>query len=414
MHSSIMFMNRVQMKNVQWECESMSQSILIVDDERQVISALRRMFMETDYQVYAAFSGEEGLSVLNQHSIDLVMSDMRMPGMDGVAFLTKVKELHPRTIRLMLSGYSEEKAVFKALEQNVVRYYLFKPWNNDQLLGTIKALFKTEEALDNPELRLLANDVVQLPTIPQSYLHIMQLIRQEASLADIAKAIEEDQAIASKVLRLANSAYFGARTGDIHKASTYLGIKNLKHLISTTAVLEAMPGNKKTAARLDMHWRHGALSHRLFIQLYQKHLKKEVPENVIPAALLHNLGIVFMLHAFGTAYVRLIDQVEEGGKELYVIEGEKYNTNHMEAGAYLLNWWNFSFPITEAALYHHAPLDSRIIHQEVVAAVHLVSHFAHELLNFHHYEPFEPQVYQILEIDARHYEASLDQAFDLD
>ncbi len=387
----------------------MSQSILIVDDEKRMIKALQRMFMETDYRVHTALSGEEGLSLLGQEPVDLVMSDMKMPGMDGVEFLTRVKNLYPRTIRLMLSGYSEEEAVFEALDQNIARHFLFKPWDHQQVLTTIKALFETEKALDNPELRLMVNNVAQLPTIPQSYLHIMQLIRQEVSLTDIAKAIEQDQAIASKVLRLANSSYFGAHTGNIHKASTYLGIKNLKHLISTTAVLEAMPGNRRTSERLNRHWRHAALSHKLFIHLYQKHLNKAIPDNVIPAALLHNIGIVFMLHEFGAAYVQMIDQVEEEGKELDVAEQENYGTNHMEAGAYLLNWWNFSFPLTEAALYHHAPLDNHIIHQEVVAAVHLVSHFAHELLHFSHHEPFEAKVYQILNIDPEEYEQSVNQ-----
>ncbi|HDS15759.1 MAG TPA: response regulator [Proteobacteria bacterium] len=88
------------------------KNILFVDDERSVLRALRRTFMNSGYQLYFADSGELGLKILAAGRIDLVLSDMRMPEMDGYEFLRRVRELYPRVIRLILSGFVEENYVY--------------------------------------------------------------------------------------------------------------------------------------------------------------------------------------------------------------------------------------------------------------------------------------------------------------
>ncbi len=134
--------------------------ILCVDDERNVLKSLRRLFMdEDDYEILIAESGEEGLEVLNEESdISLVISDYRMPGMNGVDFLSQVYEHWPDTIRIVLSGYADTAAVVEAINLGRIYKFIPKPWNDEELKGNVTmALQHRELKLQNDRL----NDELQ-------------------------------------------------------------------------------------------------------------------------------------------------------------------------------------------------------------------------------------------------------------
>jgi len=121
----------------------MSKTLLFVDDEKQILMAIRRLFLDTDYTIYAVSSGEEALRILEEVKVDLIVADMRMPAMDGYELLQRVKQKYPSTVRLILSGYAEEKLIVSALENNLAMLYLFKPWDNKALIGTIEQVLKS-------------------------------------------------------------------------------------------------------------------------------------------------------------------------------------------------------------------------------------------------------------------------------
>ena len=149
-------------------------TLLFVDDEVNIIAALKRVFRKTGYEIHTASSGEEGLDILKQHPVDLVMSDQRMPGMTGVEFLKKVKELYPHTLRIVLSGYSEIGTIASAINEGEVFRFVSKPWNDEELKQTIEHSLeqhelRTQNALllekvkeQNEKLRLLNEDLERL------------------------------------------------------------------------------------------------------------------------------------------------------------------------------------------------------------------------------------------------------------
>jgi len=117
--------------------------ILCVDDERNVLKALRRLFLDEDrYEIFTAESGEAGLQLLAQQpAIQLVISDYRMPGLNGVEFLRRVREQWPDTVRMVLSGYADTAAVVEAINTGQIYKFIPKPWNDDELRTTVgKAL----------------------------------------------------------------------------------------------------------------------------------------------------------------------------------------------------------------------------------------------------------------------------------
>lgn len=121
---------------------SSPKTLLIVDDEPNVIKAFKRLFFDSEYEILTAGSGDEGLQVLVEKDIPLVISDYRMPGMSGVEFLSRVKELYPETIRMILSGYADVVATVEAINDGHVYKFIGKPWNDQELLTTVLRAFE--------------------------------------------------------------------------------------------------------------------------------------------------------------------------------------------------------------------------------------------------------------------------------
>jgi len=120
-------------------------TILFVDDEANILRSLARLFRGRDLKILIAESGESGLKVLSEEQVDLVVSDMRMPNMDGAQFLTKVYEGWPDTERLLLTGYADITATVGAINQGRISRYIAKPWVDDEILGAVENALKLKQ-----------------------------------------------------------------------------------------------------------------------------------------------------------------------------------------------------------------------------------------------------------------------------
>lgn len=131
------------------------RSLLLVDDEENILSALTRVFRREGYRLHRAPSGSAGLEILAQHRVDVIISDQRMPEMTGVEFLSKVKERYPDTVRIVLSGYTDLNSVTEAINKGAVYKFLTKPWEDDLLLKNVREAFQHAE-LERENKRLTA------------------------------------------------------------------------------------------------------------------------------------------------------------------------------------------------------------------------------------------------------------------
>ncbi|WP_020410024.1 HD domain-containing phosphohydrolase [Hahella ganghwensis] len=114
------------------------EQVLFVDDEPGILSSLQRLLRKQNFRCHFAASGDEGLSILEQQRIDLVVSDMRMPGMDGAQFLATVRKRWPQTVRMLLTGHSDISATITALNEGGIYRYISKPWDGDELLEILE------------------------------------------------------------------------------------------------------------------------------------------------------------------------------------------------------------------------------------------------------------------------------------
>ena len=123
------------------ELAQRSRTILLVDDENNIISALKRTLRRDGYSILTANSGKEGLALLTQYEVGVIVSDQRMPLMSGVEFLRKVKLLYPKSLRIVLSGYTELESVTGAINEGAICKFLTKPWDYDLLRDNIREAF---------------------------------------------------------------------------------------------------------------------------------------------------------------------------------------------------------------------------------------------------------------------------------
>ncbi|MFH2139734.1 MAG: response regulator [Pseudomonadota bacterium] len=123
----------------------MERTLLLVDDEENITSALLRLLRGDGYRILRANSGEAGLELLAQNEVGVIISDQRMPGMTGVEFLGRVRELYPDTVRVVLSGYTELSSVTDAINRGAVYKFLTKPWEDDLLRANVEEAFQRYE-----------------------------------------------------------------------------------------------------------------------------------------------------------------------------------------------------------------------------------------------------------------------------
>jgi diguanylate cyclase (GGDEF)-like protein len=123
----------------------MERTLLLVDDDEDIGAALKRLLRLEGYNILCARSGQEGLELLANNQVQVIVSDQRMPEMTGVEFLTRVKELYPKTVRIILSGYADLSSVTEAINQGAIYKFLTKPWDNESLCTNVLEAFRHYE-----------------------------------------------------------------------------------------------------------------------------------------------------------------------------------------------------------------------------------------------------------------------------
>ena len=217
--------------------------VLFVDDEPRVLEALERMVHELTegWEVRCAGSGEDALATLAESRFDVVVSDMRMPGMDGAALLHEVHVRHPYVARIVLSGQTEEDAAMRSLR--VAHRVLSKPCKANELVGVVEHAHALRALIGCDVVLALATGVDCLPSPPASVSELTRALDDgAATLDDIGAIVGRDPGMTAKVLQVANSAFFarGTAVADVHEAVRRLGIEVLRTIARDAASDEPM------------------------------------------------------------------------------------------------------------------------------------------------------------------------------
>lgn len=376
------------------------KKILIVDDEVQILKALSRMFLETDYKLFIVESGKEAIKLLETEEIHMVISDMRMPEMDGYQLLSFVKQKYPSIIRIILSGYADEKPMFQALLHNVAKLYIFKPWNNDEFINNIDRLFADEEALISSELKDTMDKLNFDCTISENCKRMFSLIEHE-NMNALIDEIEQDPEISMLLLQAAKSGVYGAMPDKVKQAAIYIGIHNLKCFLHFACALKSIGSADKLEVP-DLLCRHAYLTNRIFLFLFEVFLHKQPAEAAMFAGLMHNIGLFILSSSDdgkpkGSTMTLSDCLIQEYGEDQLL---------HQMTGAYYLNNWDLPFPIYDTALYHHRPLNTNVINKDLVCCVHIAQAYAWRQLGKEDIS-VDPKVFQAIDVSVSDFELRL-------
>ena len=353
------------------------KSILFVDDEVRILQGLKRLLrsMRNDWSMNFVASGAEALDFLRANEVDVVVSDMRMPGMMGDEFLKHVKEEYPHIVRLILSGHTEQAHAQRCL--GVAHQFLSKPCDTTELRDSVERVCELSNSLKSVAHTKLAGSIGALPVAPRILVELQQAFAEpDVSFPQIAAIIEEDPSCASKILQVVNSSFFGLRREiqSVSDAARHLGLDTVRNLVLNEELRKSFERTVAKGYSLDAAQRHGFLASCIGPRLVRDH---EVRETVRCASLVHDVGQSLFASRLPEEYERVLAK-HKSGMGLHLAEREAFDTSHSELGGYLLGLWGLPTPIVEAVLFHHDP--SRTGHREFEAAgaVHVACALAHE------------------------------------
>ena len=361
--------------------------ILFVDDEPAFLDSLKHVMRRFRglWRVDFASSGAEALAALADEPADVVISDMRMPGVDGVALLTEVRDSYPDTIRIVLSGYGTPQDLTRAAI--VAHRFLPKPFDVEQLGLLITRSCALRELTGRAEAYRAAAGATALPSRPRLYAELNQVLCDPRwGPIQVAAVIERDVAMSAKVLQLANSAFFGVGhdVTCVRDAVVYLGVETIKSLTLTAEAFGKLAPKGIKGFSIDEFQRHAMLVARITAGILPDGRGQQ---EAVTAALLHDIGQLVLIADGPDRWALLNAEAQRRQLPLHEIEQELEGVTHAATGAYLLSLWGLPDCVVEAVAHHHDPGSVPGLGFDAVVAVHVADALAQELQPVAHEGP---------------------------
>lgn len=356
--------------------------ILFVDDQPEILSGTRRMLfnVNSEWDIDFAISAVEALEKMRAEPYDMIVSDIKMPGMDGAQLLQHVSDEFPNMIRMVLSGYPNSDLVLKAAEN--AHQFISKPTKKGELIEVLSRSLSLRELLQDKRLSKIVAGLDSIPSLPNVYMELMDILNSsDGSMQAVGRVISKDIAMSAKIMQMVNSAFFGLPVevkNPIH-ATNLLGIEIIKALVMTVHVFKSFNSNGSTRFSLDKFTNHclavGALAKA--IAKYEGHAQ-DIVDDAFIAGMMHDVGKLIVVANFPEYYDQSTVYAESHGLTYALGEEAVYNTTHAEIGAYLLGLWGFRDNIVEAVAFHHRPEGCKGTQFSPLTAVHIADALENE------------------------------------
>jgi HD-like signal output (HDOD) protein/CheY-like chemotaxis protein len=334
-------------KRIRWR---MVIRIVFVDDESNILEGMKRAFhgMRGTWDMEFLPSGAAALASLTKSPADVIVSDMRMPGMDGWQLLAEVKKRFPHTVRLVLSGQADQNSVMRAV--GTAQLYLAKPCGGEELKAAIAQTQRLRQLLSSDRLASIVGAIGMLPSAPLVFQNITKCLQdQSASLADAARIIAGDVAMTANILKLVNSAFFGSRRpiSTIERAVAYLGVDTIGTLVLGDGIFASNDANLIAGFSWEQLWGHSLQtgSAARSIAIAENRSSVQIDQAFL-AGMLHDVGKIVL------ATRGVVPPSSPLGSADLLAEMQAH---HAEVGAYLLGLWGFPNAIVEAVAFHDNP-----------------------------------------------------------
>ncbi len=342
--------------------------IAFVDDDSSILDGMRRVLrpFKKEWDMHFFNSGADALEAFEEHEFDLIISDMRMPGMNGAQLLNRIKEISPSTIRIILSGFANEELTLESV--HAAHQFITKPADAEKVRNCVQKAMALQEMLSSEEIKSFLGSIQSLPMLPVVYDELMrEVASEEVSIRQVGRVVAKDIGLTSEVLKLVNSAFFGLRRHfeSPEEATTYLGTDTIKNLALMTSVFHSFPATNQNLEKLQrlnqLSERVGLLAARL---AGDTDLSQRSKDHCQVAGMMSGLGELIAL-SYG-------DRVSEESDLL---------KDRPLLGSYLLGIWSLPFPIIEAVRWHRHPEQSGVSEMAPLTVVHAAWAFLSDYTN---------------------------------
>ena len=357
--------------------------MLFVDDEPQILRMIEMVLrsVNPDWKLAFALTGHEALALMAQERFDVIVSDMRMPGMNGAQLLNEVMQRHPATARFILSGYADEDLLMRCV--GATHQYLSKPFEVNAFRSAMLRFHELKLRLKDPSIRAFIAGQRSLPSLPTVYFQILDVLRTPTcSVERVAEIVATDAGLTAKMLQLVNSAFFGfaRKISGPAEAVLLLGLGRVRSLALTVHLFRAFEFAQNGANSAEQVWHHSLRVGQFAGRLVEAEAGSSTQaEQAFTAGLLHDLGKLILAGHLGTAYFAVLKEASDNHLSLFAEERRRFRATHGEVGAYLLQLWGLPVPLVEATAFHDEPMRSPDASFGPLTAVHFANAFDNEV-----------------------------------
>ena len=334
----------------------MSQIIIFVDDDKDILQGLKRSLRKkrSEWEIIYFDSSVEAAEYMKENDADVVVSDMKMPEMNGVQLMEKVKEYRPNSIRIILSGHMDDTYALHTFDY--VHRFFSKPFKTQDMIVVIEEALLYKNIVRNPNLDKIVNSLSSMPILPNVYFKIVKDLEDDNnSFEDIADTVEKDISLTIDILKIVNSCFFGIARDvtSVREAIMYLGIEIVKDVVMLVSVFSSFDTNLIKELKLSYLWTHSIAVANIAkgIAVKEEMSDKEV-EACFTSGLLHDIGRLILAINFPNDYKTLMG-FNVPADSILELEKEVFGADHCMVGAYISSVWGLPIDIVTSVWQHH-------------------------------------------------------------
>jgi putative nucleotidyltransferase with HDIG domain len=362
---------------------NMKKRILFVGEEQALCQEFQAQCPEPEssWTVQQARTEEEALALCHQVTIAAIVADVNLGGKSGNELLDAFMRRQPKALRIIISDPAEVESTMKCVGH--AHHHVLKPCSAQTLLQVLEQAFAQEAWLPSEPVQGLIAQMRQVPSPLKAYTQIAEEMKSPTcSLEKIGRLIEQDPAVAAKVLQLANSAVFGRELNVVHPAEAigYIGLETTKAVVLLAHTFSSFDNLKLVQFSIEDLWRHSVQVGRLSRRVAElEDVGEDMAEQAFSAGLLHDIGKLLFAANHAGLFGKVLRLAREQHCNLWEAESQVLpSVGHAELGATVLGIWGLPKTITEAVALHHCPWRQRVHNFSAITAVHVANILDHE------------------------------------
>lgn len=356
----------------------MGAKILIVERNERIGRLISRQLNEHGYQAKDVRHGAEAAIALRNEMADLILIDNEV--VLGGLKTARLLRLHPKysALPLVLSLSSNEQKATSAMSEGQasgLKHFLTKPFSMAILLEKLGEALQTNEPAKQPtslEIREEIRAISDLPVMPEAYNKLLMLLSKpnpDVNLSEVARTLEMDPGLSSRVMRTCKSAYFGFQGNMMKQALAFLGVEEIRRIVQSAVIYNVFTEEERAdASRLKMKdlWRH-SIGVGVAMEILGKTDKNKTH---FLLGTLHDLGKAIFKFRFPVHFNAVVDMVENEHVSMVEAERELLGITHAECGGALATHWDLPPEVRTAITSHHSPSQNPQ-HRQLSATVHI-------------------------------------------